>query len=118
MENNNQQATSPEVNQQNVQYIQQKEALPNSTAVLVLGILSLVICFYGLGAIMAIIALALGKNSNSLYLNNKDKYSAGSYNNFKAGKVCAIIGLSIGGIWLVFILIGILGLIGSGISNM
>ncbi|HOW24912.1 MAG TPA: CCC motif membrane protein [Bacteroidales bacterium] len=69
-----------------------KEILPNSTAVLILGILSIIVCcFFGL--IMAIIALVMAGKGKALYEANPGKFTESSYNNMKAGKICAIVGL-------------------------
>ncbi len=69
-----------------------KIPVPNSTAVLVLGILSIVVCcFFGL--IMAIIALVLASKGTALYNANPALYTESSYSNLKAGRICAIIGL-------------------------
>jgi hypothetical protein len=62
--------------------------LPNATATLVLGILSIVICF-----ICGIIALVISNKDMALYRTNPELYSAASYNNIKAGRICAIIGI-------------------------
>lgn len=73
-----------------------QQALPNATAVLVLGILSIITCccFYGLPSlILGIIALVLSKKDMALYIANVGAYTEGSYKNLKAGRVCAIIGL-------------------------
>ena len=72
--------------------------VPNSTAVLVLGIISLVVWFcYGLpGIICAVIALILSKKGFDSYNANPGMYTPASYSNLKAGRVCAIIGLIIG----------------------
>jgi hypothetical protein len=80
--------------------IQEKQQLPNSTAVLVLGILSIVGCWaYGLpGLAMGIISLVLANNGEKIYKLNPDLYHEPSYNNLKAGRVCAIIGVSLSGI--------------------
>jgi hypothetical protein len=69
--------------------------LPNSTAVLVLGILSIVFCFcYGIvGLILGIIAVVLGSKGMTLYNANPGAYTLASYNNLKAGRTCGIIGL-------------------------
>jgi len=84
--------------------------LPNSTAVLVLGILSIVCCFcYGvIGLVLAIIALSLAKKSNSLYNKSPDNYKAESFSNLKAGRICAIIGLILSALYLVFIVLYIM----------
>lgn len=74
-----------------------QQDVPNSTAVLVLGILSIVFCWcYGLpGVILGIIALVLAGKGEKLYKANPEFYKQGSYKNLNAGKICAIIGLSI-----------------------
>jgi M penetrans paralogue family 26 len=84
-------------------------ALPNATAVLVLGIISIVGCFcYGIiGLICAIIALILAKKDSVLYNSNPGAYMEGSYSNLKAGRVCAIIGLSLSALYLIAIIIAI-----------
>lgn len=81
-----------------------QQALPNATAVLVLGILSIVTCccFYGvISLIMGIIALILSKKDVALYLSNVGLYTESSYKNLKAGRVCAIIGLVFSGIIII-----------------
>ncbi|HRG01888.1 MAG TPA: CCC motif membrane protein [Bacteroidia bacterium] len=84
--------------------------VPNSTAVLVLGILSIVFCFcYGLiGLTLGIIALVLASKGNTIYQANPSAYSLSSFNNMKAGKICGIIGVSLSALYLVFIIIYIL----------
>lgn len=80
--------------------------LPNATAVLVLGILSIVTCFcYGLpGLICGIIALVLAGKSMRMYEEEPEAYTISSYNNLKAGKICAIVGVSMAGlIFLAFL---------------
>ena len=69
--------------------------LPNETAVLVLGILSILGCFcYAVpGLVMAIITLFLSKKDKSIYESDPKAYE-NSYKNSKAGRICAIIGLS------------------------
>lgn len=75
--------------------ITNKKELPNSTGVLVLGILSIVFCCcYGIiGLIFGIIALYLSKEGMALYETNPNLYTSVSYNNLKAGRICAIIGI-------------------------
>jgi len=90
-------------------------ALPNATAVLILGILSIVSCFcYGVvGVILSVIALILASNDLSKYRLNPTQYSQSSLSNLKAGKVCAIIGLSLSALYIIGIvfvlLLGIAG---------
>ncbi len=81
--------------------------LPNATAVLILGILSIVTCFcYGIfGIVLAIIALVLASKDLSKYNINPNQYAKSSLSNLKAGKVCAIVGLCLSAVYLIFIVI-------------
>ncbi len=88
------------------------QPLPNSTAVLVLGIISIVsvFCSYGIfGIVLGIIGLVLAGKPMSMYNENPEEFSEASFKNLKAGKICSIIGLSLGGL---LILAGILAIIG------
>ena len=81
---------------------QGKENLPNHGGILTMGILSIV--FAGLiGLILGIISLSLSGKAISEYKANPDKYTESSYKNVKAGKVCAIIGISLLGFVIVII---------------
>ena len=74
--------------------------LPNATATLVLGILSIVICF-----ICGIIALVISNKDVSMYRANPELYSEGSYNNIRAGRICSIIGICLQLVGLFFYII-------------
>ncbi|MDX5584249.1 MAG: CCC motif membrane protein [Aureibaculum sp.] len=82
----------------------EKQTLPNSTLVLVLGILSIIgCCCYGLpGIIFAIIALIVANKSSQLYKENPDSYIG--YQNLKAGKIMAIIGIILSVLLIIYIL--------------
>ncbi len=86
-----------------------KANIPNSTAVLVLGILSITsLCCCGpfmLGPILAIIALALVPRGKRNFNENPDLYRISSYKNMKAGQVCAIIGLIFGILFFIYFII-------------
>jgi hypothetical protein len=86
---------------------EKQSALSNATTVLVLGILSILgCCFYGIpGLIMGIIALVLASKDFKLYNANPQSYTPGSFSNLKAGRVCAIIGVILSAIYLVFFLV-------------
>ncbi len=103
MENTNEQV-NPNPPQQPVVT---QQAVPNSTAVLVLGIISIVSCWcYGLvGIILGIIALALASKGNAAYKMNPGQYSEPSFKNLKAGRICAIVGLSLSGLYLLVVII-------------
>lgn len=80
--------------------------LPQSTTILVLGILSIITCFcYGIpGVILGIVALVQAKKARQLYNQSPEAWSQSSYNNMNAGRICAIIGTVCGGLYLVIIL--------------
>ncbi|KUJ50966.1 CCC motif membrane protein [Chryseobacterium sp. JAH] len=82
-----------------------QQKLPNATAVLVLGIVSIVgCCCYGiLGLIAGIIGLVLYKKDNELYQANPTLYS--DYNNLKTGRILSIIGISLSVLYIVSIII-------------
>lgn len=67
--------------------------LPNATAVLVLGILSIVVVS-GIGFILGIISFVLHQKDKEIYQSDKEKYKV-SYDASKAGFICAIVGVSI-----------------------
>ncbi|MGE0567051.1 MAG: CCC motif membrane protein [Bacteroidia bacterium] len=82
--------------------------LPNAVAVLVLGICSIFpgcFCAGLVGIVCGIIALVLAKKDLALYNANPSSYNPGSFNNLKAGRVCAIIGLSLSSLLLIFYII-------------
>jgi ABC-type sulfate transport system permease subunit len=76
------------------------QKLPNATAVLVLGILSIVTCCcYGvLGLILGIVALVLAKKDKALYAINPQSYT--NYSNLNIGRILAIIGIALNVIYL------------------
>ncbi len=80
-----------------------KQQLPNATLVLIFGIVSIVTCFcYGIfGLIFGIIALVLAKKSKELYLANPDLYTG--YENLKAGKICALVGVILSSLYFLLI---------------
>ncbi len=107
---------------QSLDSMQTQQALPNATGVLVLGILSIVFCFcYGIiGITLGIIALIMGNKAIKLYLSSPESYTESSYKNTKAGKTCAIIGLCLSSVYIIFLIvyIGIIGAaVGTGFLN-
>ncbi|HOK37417.1 MAG: CCC motif membrane protein [Bacteroidales bacterium] len=91
----NKSQTPPNIPPQNNNYLYQQN-LPNSSAILTFGILSiLTICCCGsfVPTIFAVIALAMAGKPLQLYKQNPGQYTYSSYNNIKTGKICAIIGL-------------------------
>ena len=93
-------------------YNPSRQDLPNSTAVLVLGILSIVLsCWYFslIGVVLSIIALVLSSKDLTLYYSNPNQFTISSFNNLKAGRVCAIIGLTVAIIFFIFMVLILVG---------
>jgi hypothetical protein len=87
----------------------EEKILPNATAVLVLGIISIIGCvFYGIpGLVCGIIALVLHQKNKLIYTHNPQLYET-SWKNSKAGYICAVIGVSISALYFIFALIFII----------
>ncbi|MGK0254137.1 MAG: hypothetical protein ACI9OE_001627 [Mariniflexile sp.] len=81
----------------------EQQKLPNSTLILVFGILSIVTCCcYGIaGLILGIIAIVLASKATQLYTSNPDGFTGIS--NVKTGKILAIIGVVLSLLYLLFI---------------
>jgi len=79
----------------------EKRNLPNGTAVLVLGILSIITCCcYGfIGLTLGIIALVLAKKDLKLYQESPELYL--NYKNINTGKILGIIGIILSSIYLI-----------------
>jgi hypothetical protein len=79
----------------------EKRNLPNGTAVLVLGILSiLTCCCYGvIGLTLGIIALVLAKKDLKLYQESPELYL--NYKNINTGKILGIIGIVLSSIAMI-----------------
>jgi len=96
----------------------EQQKLPNSTLILVFGIVSIVTCCcYGiLGLIFGIVAIVMAKKATALYLENPEQYTG--YSNVKTGKILAIIGIILSFLYLIYV-IWIFATIGSdGMMNM
>ena len=89
----------------NSNYIPAK-TLPNSTLVLVLGIVSIVGCvMYGLpGIVCGILAISKHKEDKKVYEANPLGYEA-SYKNSKIGKICGVVGLSLSILFLLIMIV-------------
>jgi hypothetical protein len=94
--------------QQSNLFSQGQQSLPNSTTVLVLGILSIVLCF-----ICGIIAMVIASGDRKLYEQNPGIYSTSSYDLIKAGRICSIISFCIWGLGIVFYIFIIMIAIGT-----
>lgn len=89
----------------------ERHALPNSTAALILGILSIVTCCcYGIiGLPLGIVALVLGNKAMKIYYEQPENYKGEG--NAKAGKVLGIVGIILNVIFIAYI-IWIISLLG------
>ncbi|GEM_PF-772696 len=84
------------------------EKVPNSGGILALGIISIIpgcFCYALPGVICGIIALVMASKSLKLIEENPTRYTDSSIQQLKAGKVCAIIGLSLSSLFFLFIIL-------------
>lgn len=83
------------------------EQVPNSTPVLVLGILSIIFCWcIGIpGLIMGITGLILGSRSRKIYRAEPGRYSLASFKNLNAGYICSLIGTILSALYFMLIMI-------------
>ena len=79
----------------------EKQTLPNSTLILVFGILSIITCCcWGiLGLIFGIVALVMAKTAKQTYMAQPEIYTG--YNNVKTGRILAIIGIILSALYLI-----------------
>lgn len=86
----------------------QRQELPNSTLILIFGILSIIgCCCYGVvGLVFGIIAMLMAQKATIIYNENPEMYIG--YQNVKTGKILAVIGIVLSALVLI---IGIVTLI-------
>jgi hypothetical protein len=77
-----------------------RRPIPNGTAVLVLGICSVVLGCILVGLVLGIIGLVLAKKSRALYREHPDWYD--DFGSLQAGFVLSIVGVCIGGLALIY----------------
>lgn len=89
--------------------------LPKANLILILGILSILFCWWHLvsiaGIALGFIALVMANRETKLYEANPDAYTISSLNNVKTGRTCALIGLIISVIVFAFVMLLILGIL-------
>ena len=82
----------------------EQRSLPNATASLVLGILSIpTCCFYGIGLVLGIIAIVLGKKAKKLHAEDPDAYTG--IGNAKAGVITGTIGVILTSLYIIMIIV-------------
>lgn len=81
-----------------------QQTLPNSQAILILGILSIPLCCcYGVvGLVLGVVALVLAKKAQAEYDTNPEGYSG--IKNVTTGKTLAIIGIVLSVLFLLFVI--------------
>lgn len=95
----------------------EQQKLPNSTLILVFGILSIVTCCcYGLGLIFGIIAIVMSKKATAEYMANAELYTG--FNNVKTGKILSYIGIALSAIYLIYLVYMIITYGVDGLQNM
>jgi len=93
-----------------------KETLPNSTAVLVLGICSIVFGCFFVGLVLGIIGISLSKQGRKMYNQNPNLYDG--YGALNAGYIMSIIGLVLSGLYVIYWIIAVAIIGGSAFSIM
>ena len=91
-----------------------KTTLPNSTAVLILGICSIVFSCFFVGLILGIIGLSISGKGRKLYKNNSELYIG--YGSLNVGYIMSIIGTILGGLYIIYWIIAVAILGGTALS--
>ena len=94
--------------------MEQKEQLPNATAVLVLGICSIVFGCFFVGLILGIIGISMSGKGRKMYKENPNLYEG--YGTLNAGYIMSIIGIVLGGLYTIYWIIAVAILGGAGFS--
>ena len=89
--------------------------LPNANLILVLGILSILLCWWHFvsiaGIVLGFIALVMANRETKLYYTSQARYSTSSFNNVRTGRTLAVIGLTISIIVFAFVMLLIFGVL-------
>jgi hypothetical protein len=94
----------------------QKQTLPNSTATLVLGILSIVFGCFFVGLILGIIGLSISGKGRKMYRENPSAYDG--YGALNAGYIMSLIGTILGGLYTLYYIVVIAIIGGTAFSLM
>ena len=78
--------------------------LEGAGGVLAMGIISIPFCLGLIGLILAIMTLVKSAKAIALYRENPYQYTESSYKKIRAGRVCAIVSLSLLGVGILLIL--------------
>lgn len=80
--------------------------MPNATAVLVLGICSIVFSCFFVGLVLGIIGLVLGNKAKALYKESPAIYDG--YGQLNAGWIMSIIGLCLSALYVIYWIIWVI----------
>jgi len=94
----------------------QKQTLPNSTATLVMGILSIVFGCFFVGLILGIIGLSISGKGRKMYRENPTAYDG--YGALNAGYIMSLIGTILGGLYILYYVVLVLIIGGTAFSLM
>ena len=97
--------------------MERKMTLPNSTAVLVLGICSIIFGCFFVGLILGIVGLSMSAQGRRMYRDNPNLYEG--YGTLNAGWNFSIIGTILGGLYTTYwvVAVAILGSVGFSLFN-
>jgi hypothetical protein len=93
---------------------QVKQQLPNASATLVLGILSIITGCFILGLILGIIGLVISSKDKKMYDENPQAYNG--YGSLNAGRILSIIGIVLGGLIILYGIIWVLIIGGAALT--
>lgn len=87
----------------------EKQTLPNATAVLIMGICSIVFGCFFVGLILGIIGISMSSKGRKMYKENPSLYEG--YGQLNAGYIMSIIGTALSGLYIIYwlIVVAILG---------
>ena len=89
--------------------------LPNANLILVLGVLSILLCWWHFvsiaGIALGFIAMVLASRETKTYHANPAAFTTSSLNSVRTGRTCAIIGLTISVIVFSFVMLLIFGVL-------
>lgn len=96
---------------------QLQQNLPNANLILLLGILSIVLCWWHLvsiaGIVLGTVTIALARKEVALYHSSPERFTVSSLNNVRTGRTCAVIGLIISIVIFILVSLFLIGMLAS-----
>ena len=83
-----------------------KVPLPNATAVLVMGICSIVFSCFFVGVVLGIIGIVLSGKGRKMYKDNPSLYEG--YGQLNAGFIMSIVGTALGALYVIYWIIWVI----------